>query len=207
VGIELPTAPAHDFFPGQNAAHEVADLGLLEMLRHPGQVVSAVLGLQQLPVGPAAVLLARHAGIEVELGRIVVHRLTLDSDDLVEPDIMPVRGDGETSRPDLEERLPVFTFAQDLVLQILFANHLPLRDQRHTALVHAGLAETDHLLAALLDDVHQVLGRHALQLLAERVLIHPIHQLERIPLRPGRQHRLVGIRACIRHLGLLPLVQ
>jgi len=199
VRVELTPAPTHDLLARQNPADEVANLRLPEVLRHPGEVVSAVFGLQQLPVGAPAVLLAGHPGVEIELGRLVIHRLALDADDLVEADILAVRGDGEARRPDLEERLPLFTLAQNLVLQILFANHLSLRDQRHAALVHAGLAETHHLLAALLDDVYQVLGRHSLELLAERFLIHPIHQLERIPLRRGREHRLVGIRACVRH--------
>jgi hypothetical protein len=85
VGVELASPLGNGFVTIQDPAHELANFRLVEILRHPSEIVSALVVTQKVTICAAAVLLAGNPGIELELSRIVVQRLPLDADHLVQP--------------------------------------------------------------------------------------------------------------------------
>src|SRR5215204_582105 len=88
VRIELGSPPRHHVLTGENLPDEFPDLRLVEVLRHPAQIVPAFVAVQQLAICLASIFSAGNLGIEVQRNGIIVKGLALDPDHLIETDIL-----------------------------------------------------------------------------------------------------------------------
>jgi hypothetical protein len=100
----------------------------------------------------------------VELNRLVIEWLPLDPDHLVQTHLLPGRRYRKAGGLDLEQRLPVFTISDNLVLQVFFPDNLSLRYESHAAFVDAGFRQAHDLLPVFLHDIDEIGAGHPLQL-------------------------------------------